>query len=82
VTRNADYLGVGGAPCLVCLYDDHRGALPLGVAIFGFRWFRSPNVVCLAREVPTHLSHAVVDALHRLFDRVFDSMTRNAARTG
>ena len=26
--------------------------------------------------------NAVVDALHRLFDRVFDSMTRNAARTG
>jgi hypothetical protein len=25
--------------------------------------------------------NAVVDALHRLFDRVFDSMTRNAART-
>jgi hypothetical protein len=26
--------------------------------------------------------HAVVDALHRLFDRVFSRMTPNAARTG
>jgi hypothetical protein len=25
---------------------------------------------------------AVIDAVHRLFDRVFDRMTRNAARTG